>query len=37
LVVYAGAGHTAHAEEPERFAADLVAFVEEVVDSVHKM
>ena len=37
LVVYAGAGHSLHAEEPERFAADLVAFVEEVVDSVHKM
>ena len=28
LVVYEGAGHATHWEEPERFAADLVAFVE---------
>jgi non-heme chloroperoxidase len=28
LVVYEGAGHASHWEEPERFAADLVAFVE---------
>jgi pimeloyl-ACP methyl ester carboxylesterase len=28
LVVYAGAGHGLHWEEPERFAADLTAFVE---------
>lgn len=27
-VVYRGAGHAAHWEEPERFAADLVAFTE---------
>ena len=27
LVVYAGAGHALHWEEPERFAADLAAFV----------
>jgi pimeloyl-ACP methyl ester carboxylesterase len=30
LVVYQGAGHLLHWEEPERFAADLEAFVEEV-------
>ena len=28
LVVYPGAGHSPHWEEPERFASDLVAFVE---------
>lgn len=28
LVVYAGAGHATHWEEPERFAADLTAFVD---------
>jgi non-heme chloroperoxidase len=28
LVVYEGTGHAIHWEEPERFAADLVAFVE---------
>lgn len=28
LVVYRGAGHSPHWEEPERFAADLVSFVE---------
>jgi pimeloyl-ACP methyl ester carboxylesterase len=27
LVVYAGAGHSMHLEQPERFAADLAAFV----------
>jgi pimeloyl-ACP methyl ester carboxylesterase len=26
LIVYEGAGHAAHWEEPKRFAADLVAF-----------
>jgi pimeloyl-ACP methyl ester carboxylesterase len=31
LVVYLGAGHAFHWEEPERFAADLVAFTENVV------
>lgn len=30
LVVYPGAGHLLHWEEPERFAADLTAFVEEL-------
>jgi non-heme chloroperoxidase len=30
LLVYAGAGHAFHWEEPERFAADLVAFAEDV-------
>lgn len=30
LVVYAGAGHGLHWEEPERFAADLAAFVRSV-------
>jgi len=28
LVVYQGAGHALHWEEPARFAADLAAFVE---------
>jgi len=28
LIVYAGGGHNLHWEEPERFAADLVAFTE---------
>ena len=27
LVVYAGVGHSPHWEDPERFAADLIAFV----------
>ncbi|MBA2276456.1 MAG: alpha/beta hydrolase, partial [Chloroflexia bacterium] len=31
LVVYPGAGHALHWEEPERFAADLTAFVESLV------
>jgi pimeloyl-ACP methyl ester carboxylesterase len=31
LVVYAGAGHAPHWEEPKRFAADLTAFVERLV------
>ena len=31
LVVYAGAGHGLHWEEPGRFAADLTAFVESLV------
>ncbi len=30
LVVYEGAGHSPHWEEPERFAADLVAFLDRV-------
>jgi len=30
LVVYAGAGHALYWEEPERFASDLVAFVEDL-------
>ena len=28
LVVYEGTGHALHWEEPQRFAADLVAFVD---------
>jgi non-heme chloroperoxidase len=32
LQVYAGAGHGAHWEEPERFASDLVAFVRRVAN-----
>jgi pimeloyl-ACP methyl ester carboxylesterase len=31
LVVYPGAGHAVHWEEPERFAADLVAFIKNLV------
>ena len=31
LVVYEGTGHAVHWEEPERFAADVTAFVESVV------
>jgi non-heme chloroperoxidase len=31
LVVYPGAGHAVHWEEPERLAADLVSFVEPAV------
>jgi non-heme chloroperoxidase len=31
LVVYSGAGHALHWEEPERFAADLAAFVQGLV------
>src|SRR5262245_60265856 len=31
LIVYEGAGHGAHWEEPQRFARDLVAFVEGVI------
>jgi pimeloyl-ACP methyl ester carboxylesterase len=30
LVTYAGAGHSPHWEEPERFAAQLAAFVAEL-------
>lgn len=30
LVVYSGAGHAVHWEEPERFASDLVSFVETI-------
>lgn len=30
LLVYRGAGHALHWEEPERFAADLVAFIETI-------
>jgi pimeloyl-ACP methyl ester carboxylesterase len=33
LVVYEGAGHGLHWEEPERFAADLVAFCKVLVKS----
>lgn len=29
LVVYAGAGHSPHWEEPDRFASDLASFIEE--------
>lgn len=36
LVVYAGAGHALHWEEPQRFAADLVAFVEGVLDGASR-
>jgi non-heme chloroperoxidase len=32
LLVYAGAGHGTHWEEPERFASDLVAFVRRIAD-----
>jgi len=32
LLVYAGAGHGTHWEEPERFASDLVAFVRRLRD-----
>lgn len=34
LVVYEGAGHGLHWEEPERFASDLVSFTETVVENV---
>ena len=30
LVVYSGAGHSPHWEEPDRFASDLVSFIEEL-------
>ena len=33
LVVYPGAGHALHWEQPERFAADLVAFAETLLGS----
>lgn len=32
LVVYKGAGHAVHWEEPDRFASDLVSFIETVVN-----
>ena len=32
LEVYRGTGHAVHWEEPARFAADLVAFVEGLAD-----
>ncbi|HSK84709.1 MAG TPA: alpha/beta hydrolase [Rubrobacter sp.] len=32
LVVYEGAGHSVHWEDPERFASDLVSFIETVID-----
>jgi pimeloyl-ACP methyl ester carboxylesterase len=32
LVVYAGAGHALHWEEPARFAADLVAFIKNLAN-----
>jgi pimeloyl-ACP methyl ester carboxylesterase len=32
LVVYAGAGHALHWEEPDRFAADLVAFIKNLAN-----
>jgi len=35
LVVYEGAGHAVHWEEPERFASDLVTFVEAVAHRTH--
>jgi pimeloyl-ACP methyl ester carboxylesterase len=28
LIVYEGAGHAVHWEEPERFAADLISFID---------
>jgi non-heme chloroperoxidase len=31
LVVYPGAGHALHWEQPQRFAADLAAFTRKVV------
>ena len=30
LVVYPGAGHALHCEEPDRFASDLAAFIEDL-------
>jgi pimeloyl-ACP methyl ester carboxylesterase len=30
LMVYAGTGHSPHWEEPERFAADLMTFIQSV-------
>jgi pimeloyl-ACP methyl ester carboxylesterase len=33
-MVYAGGGHALHWEEPRRFAADLVAFVERASASI---
>ena len=35
LVVYEGTGHGVHWEQPERFAADLAAFIEELTLSVN--
>lgn len=35
LVVYPGAGHAAHWEELERFASDLLTFIETVAKSIH--
>jgi pimeloyl-ACP methyl ester carboxylesterase len=35
LVVYGGAGHALHWEQPERFAADLVAWTERLVEWRH--
>ncbi len=35
LVVYAGAGHGPHWEEPERFASDLATFVERLRHGAH--
>ena len=35
LVVYAGAGHGPHWEEPERFASDLATFVEKLRHGAH--
>ena len=32
LVIYSGTGHAVHWEEPERFAADLVQFVEDLME-----
>jgi pimeloyl-ACP methyl ester carboxylesterase len=33
LIVYEGAGHAVHWEQPQRLASDLVAFVHEHVDA----
>jgi pimeloyl-ACP methyl ester carboxylesterase len=36
LVVYSGAGHATHWEEPERFASDLVTFIESLASKSNR-